>query len=94
MEKYKLSEDQLSFINSMRQPFVICQFLNKTVKTLAVSDGFCELYGFHDRMEAYADMNRNMFRDAHPDDATRFTNALLLFAAEGGKLDVVYRTKK
>ncbi|MBR5109705.1 MAG: EAL domain-containing protein [Clostridia bacterium] len=62
--------------------------------TLAVSDGFCQMFGYQDRIQAYADMNQNMFKDIHPDDTARFTNALLRFGSESGRLDVLYRAKK
>ncbi|MBO4426203.1 MAG: EAL domain-containing protein, partial [Clostridiales bacterium] len=78
----------------MRQPFAVCQFLEKGVVTLVVSDGFCELFGYDDRTQAYSDMNQNMFRDIHPDDTALFTNAILSFGTEGGRLDVLYRAKK
>ena len=93
MKEYELSEDQRVFIESMRQPFAICQFLERGIVTLVVSDGFCELFGYRDRAHAYADMNKNMFKDIHPDDTARFTNAIIRFGAEGSKLDVTYRTK-
>ena len=81
-------------IEGLRQPFAVCQFMEKGVVTLAVSDGFCEMFGYEDRSQAYSDMNQNMFKDIHPDDTARFTNALLSFGIEGGKLDVLYRAKK
>lgn len=78
----------------MRQPFAVCQFLDKGVATLAVSDGFCELFGYKDREQAYFDMNQNMFKNVHPEDTARYTNAILRFGTEGERLEVIYRTKK
>lgn len=78
----------------MRLPFAVCQFLKEGVTILAVSDGFCELFGYKDREQAYSDMNLNMFKNIHHDDTARFTNAILRFGTEGGRLEVVYRTKK
>ncbi len=92
--RYEIKKDQRMLIEGMRLPFVICQFLQKGVVTLAVSDGFCELFGYKDRAQAFSDMDRNMFKDIHPEDTARFTNSVLRFVAEGGKLDVTYRTKK
>ena len=94
MKLFEFSKEQRSFIEAMRQPFAVSQFTEKGVVTLAVSDGFCELFGFKDRSEAYSDMNQNMFKDVHPDDTARFTNAIIHFGAEGKKLDIIYRTKK
>ena len=94
MSRYEFSKEQRQFIEGMRQPFAVCQFLDKRVETLAVSDGFCELFGYKNRAEAYAGMNESMFSDTHPDDTAKFTNAILRFAAEGGRLEVIYRTRK
>ena len=94
MKKYEFTKEQRAFIEGMRMPFAISQFLEKGVETLVVSDGFCEMFGYRDRAQAYADMNQNMFKDIHPDDTARFTNAILRFGAEGGRLEVLYRTKK
>ena len=90
---YSLSEDERRCIERMRVPLALCQFLNKGVENLAVSDGFCELFGYEDRTQAYADMNQNMFKDVHPDDTAAFTNAILRFGTENGRLDLLYRTK-
>jgi hypothetical protein len=78
----------------MRQPFVICQFMCRGVKTVAVSDGFCDLFGYTDREQAYTDMNLNMFKNVHPEDTAGFTHALLRFGTEGGRIELLYRNKK
>ena len=94
MKIYKFSKDQRLLIEGMRQPFAICQFIEKGVMTLAVSDGFCKLFGYTDRAQAYSDMNQNMFKDTHPDDTAKFVNAILRFGTGEDQLDVIYRTKK
>ena len=93
MNRYVFPKDQQRFIEGMRQPFVVCQFLDKGVVTIAISDGFCDLFGYTDRERAYSDMNQNMFKDVHPEDTAGFTNAILRFAAEGKRLEVIYRVK-
>ena len=77
MEQYELSKEQRLFVEQMRQPFAVCQFLDQGVVILAVSDGFCKLFGFQDRAQAYSDTNRNMFKDTHPDDTAKFVNAAM-----------------
>lgn len=94
MKRYELSQEQKTFIEGMRQPFAVCQYLDKGLETLAVSDGLCELFGYEDRKQAYANMNQNMFKSVHPDDTAMFTNAIVRFGTEGGRLDIRYRTKK
>ena len=94
MKKYELSKEQRRFIEEMRMPFALCQFMDKEVATLAVSDGFCELFGYKDHLLACSDMNLNMYKNTHPDDTARVTNAVLRFGSEDGRLDVVYRSRK
>ena len=94
MKQYGFTRDQRMFIEGMRQPFVVCQIMGRRVAALAVSDGFCELFGYRDRAQAYADMSQNMYKAVHPDDAARFTSALLQFVTEGSRLEIIYRTKK
>ena len=94
MDRYEFTKDQRAFIEAMRQPFVVCQLMGRRVVALAVSDGFYRLFGYRDRVQAYSDMNQNMYKDVHPDDAARFTSALLQFVTEGGRLEVIYRTRK
>ncbi len=94
MKNYQLSEEQRLFIERMRQPFAVCQFLSEGVTTLAVSDGLCELFGIKNRAQAYSEMNQNMLKNIHPDDMAMFTNAVLRFSTEGGRLEIFYRTKK
>lgn len=67
--------------------------MEKGVDTLAVSDGFCELFGYGDHAQAYARMDQKMFSSIHPDDAPGFTNALLRFGLDSERLDVHYRAK-
>lgn len=94
MEKYVLSKEQMSFIERMKQPFAIYQFLNKRVVTIALSEGFCKLFGYEDRAQAYYDMDHNMYNDTHPEDVARIASVAVRFATEGGRYEVIYRTRK
>ena len=93
MAKYKMPRQEKTALERLRQPFAIYQFVDKRVSTLVLSDGFCKLFGYDDRAQAYYDMDNNMYRDTHPDDAARIANAALRFATEGGQYEVVYRSK-
>ena len=93
MEKYQFSEYERSLIEKARFPLAVYQFLNKRVVTLLLSDGFCELFGYTERAQAYYDMDHDMYKDVHPDDAARISEAAYRFATEGGKYEVVYRTR-
>ncbi len=94
MERYEFTKEQRAFLEGLRQPFAVYQFLNKKVVTLALSDGFCKLFGYEDRARAYYDMDHDMYKDTHPDDIARVANAAIQFATNGGKYEVIYRTRK
>ncbi len=94
MEKYKFTKEYQSFFEGLQQPFAVYQYVDKRVVTLALSDGFCKLFEYEDRAQAYCDMDHDMYKEVHPDDVARVANAAIHFATKGGKYDVVYRTKK
>ena len=75
MEKTRFSADQQALMESMPAPFAIFQLLDKRIVTLVLSDGFCRLLGVEDREEAYAAMDRDTYRNVHPDDAARVAEA-------------------
>ncbi len=93
MERYEFTKEQQCFIEGLKQPFAVYQFVNKKVVTLALSDGFCQLFGYEDRAQAYHDMDHDMYKEVHPDDVARTANAAIQFATKGGKYEVIYRTK-
>ena len=80
-------------MESLRQPFAVYQMVGKRVVTLVLSDGFMKLFGYKDRAKAYDEMDNNMYREVHPDDKARIANAAVRFATEGGRYEVIYRTR-
>ena len=94
MEKYHYDEKVLHIMEKSVMPFAIYQFVDKKVVTLVLSDGFCSLFGFENKAEAYELMDTNMYRDAHPDDIARIAEAALHFATEGGEYNIAYRNIK
>lgn len=94
MGKYVFSDEQRSLLEGLSQPLAIYQFIDKRVVTLILSDGFLELFGYEDRDLAYFEMDHDMYKDTHPDDAARIADAAFRFATEGGRFEVIYRTKE
>lgn len=94
MERYQLPQQEQTSLERLRQPFAIYQFVDKRVVTLVLSDGFCQLFGYTDRAQAYDDMDNDMYKDTHPDDVARIANAAYRFATEGGRYEVIYRSRK
>ena len=93
MKRYQFSKQELKLLEGLQQAIAIYQFVDKRVVTLALSDGFCRLFGYEDRQQAYYDMDYDMYKDTHPDDVARIADAALRFATEDCGYDVVYRTR-
>ncbi len=93
MERYEYSAEKRELLERSLIPFAIYQFIDKRVVTLIVSDGFCKLCDYDNREQAYYDMDHNMYKDTHPDDAARVADAAYIFATEGGRYETIYRTK-
>ena len=53
MKRYQLPQQEKTALERLRQPFAIYQFVDKRVVTLLLSDGFCKLFGYDDRAQAY-----------------------------------------
>ena len=94
MERYVFSKESRELLERSVMPFAIYQFIDKRVVALIISDGFCKLFHYENREQAYYDMNHNMYEATYPDDVSRIAEAAYRFATKGGKYDVVYRTKK
>ena len=93
MSRYEFAPEVGAHIEGSPVPFAVYQFIDRRVVTLALSEGFCRLFGYDDRAEAYYVMDNDMYRDTHPDDAARIADAAFRFATEGGEYNVVYRTR-
>ncbi len=93
MGLYRFSDSEFSNMENSRIPFAIYQYVDKRVVTVVLSKGFCDLFGYDDRTQAYYDMDNDMYKAVHPDDVGRISDAAVVFATEGGRYEVVYRSK-
>ena len=92
MEKYQFDSATKAALEKLRVPLAVYQFIDKRVVTILLSDGFCELFGFDNKDDAYYVMDHDMYRATHPEDRARAADAAYRFATEGGRYEVVYRT--
>ena len=92
-QRYRFDKKTQEMLERMAIPFAVYQFVGNRVVTIAISAGFCKLFGYTDPCQAYYDMDHDMYRDVHPDDAGRIAEAALRFASENGAYEVVYRAK-
>ena len=93
MENYKMSKEELQRIESIPLPVGIYQYLNGEIITIALTDGFCELFGRENRDMGYYDMIDHLHKYDHPDDIARIDSMGAWFATGGEVYDIVFRTK-
>jgi EAL domain-containing protein (putative c-di-GMP-specific phosphodiesterase class I) len=93
MEKYQFPAEIKTTLETLPQPFAAFQYVDGRIVPLVISEGFCELFGYRDRESAYKDLSQGLYEYIHPDDAERISKAGTRFIAQGGKYDVVYRTR-
>ena len=92
-EKYRFDQRTQEILEQLTIPFAIYQYIDKRVVTIALSQGFCDEFGFQRLEDAYQAMDNDMYRAAHPEDKTRVADAAYRFAAFDAPYDVVYRTR-
>ncbi|SEQ34670.1 diguanylate cyclase (GGDEF) domain-containing protein [Lachnospiraceae bacterium RM5] len=93
MQKYIIDDNTKKLYEHLTVPFAVYQFVDKRVVTLVLSDGFLKLFGYEDREKAYYDMDNDMYKNVHPDDASRIADVAYGFAVNDGVYEVIYRTK-
>ena len=94
MERYRFEEREQALMESMKVPFAIFQLVDKSIVTIVVSEGFCELLGSGNRARVYEAMDHDTYRNVHPDDVARVGNAVYRFMKNGDRFESVYRLRK
>lgn len=92
MKQYRFDEKSLSIIEKSCIPYAVFQLMKNRIVTIAISDGFCDLFEI-DRQTARDQLDNHIYDNDHPDDIARLGDAGLNFAAEGGDYNIVYRSK-
>ena len=80
-------------IEDSPEPAAIFRYADHRVEILAVSDGFCRLFGFPNQTQAVHILDEDMYREVLTEDQERFSGAVLRFAEGQEDLDIVYRTR-
>lgn len=93
MEKYKYDPIELSLMERSFVPLAVYQYIDKQIVTLAISDGFLDLFEITDREHAIKIIRKDLYYGCHPDDLAMLENAAHLFAAGERPYNIVYRTK-
>ena len=93
MDKYQFSSSEYDLIRNSSVPLAVYQYIDGHVHTNAVSQGFLDLFGFDELEDALYYLDRDLYRDTHPDDLARVSEAAYRFAVEDAPYEVVYRNK-
>ena len=93
MEMYQMPQQVRDSLEHMRQPLAVYQFGEDKLITLALSDGYCALFGYRDRAEAVRETDRGSLDDTHPDDVSRVKDAISRFIKGGERYEVIYRSR-
>ena len=92
-ELFKYDSKTQEAFERLSVPFAVFQFIDDRAVPIVLSDGFCRLFGYDDRAQAYLSIPDAMYADVHSDDTTRVANAWLRFSEDGGSFDAVYRSR-
>lgn len=93
MDRFRLPNMLKEAVKASPVPFAIYEFASQKVKTVALSQGFLDLFGLRSYEEAVALMDNDMYRDAHPEDVARIADLAYDFVANGEEYTAVYRNK-
>ena len=89
----EIPEEARSALEESPLPAAVYRFGNHTMEVLAVSEGFCELFGYPGREEAVSVLDNDLYRDIHPDDRERLSGARFRFSEGSEELDIVFRSR-
>lgn len=93
MERYHFKEEIQIAYESLKHPLAIFQITNTKIVAIVLSDGFCELFGYKNREEAYKDVNQDICGHMHPNDIPKITDVIRRFVIEKNRFDIIYRNK-
>ena len=87
MERYEFSDAERMHLERLPSPLAVYQLVDKHYCALILSDGFCEMFGFPDKAEAYRLTNPDVFYNIHPDDTGRIRESARRFAQACRKVE-------
>ena len=94
MDCYRFSEAERAVLERTPAPLAVYQYIDKRVIPLVLSEGFRRLFAYGNLDEAYHYMNRDLYKNTHPDDTARIAEAAWHFSVEDAPYDVIFRNRK
>ena len=93
MEQFTFDRSGLEMIEQSPVPVAIYQYLDDKVNVIALTKGFCDLFGYESVEQAYSVMRSDMYTYVHASDAKRVSDAAYHFARGNGNFNVVFRAR-
>ena len=94
MQNDLLNAGLLAALEELPVPFAVYHSLDGMVRTIMLTRGVCEMFGFANRAEAMTVMNNDMYCNVHPDDVARISDAATEFDIRDAPYDVVCRVRR
>ena len=92
MKRYEFDSIKKQIMEESKIPFAIYQLIDEKVTTILVSEGLREFLAMT-KEDCMILMDRDMYRDTHPDDVARVSDAVYKFAKGEPELNIVFRIK-
>ncbi len=94
MKRYEFDPVERAILERSPIPQAVYQRVEKWIEPLVVSDGMIDFFGLPEREAAVEWIKRDMYANAHPDDASRVANAGISFADGQSEYNIIYRNKR
>ena len=93
METFKYERSQLMLMERSCIPAAVYQFIDNKIYVITLTEGFLEVFGAKDRDDLIKYMEKDRYKDCHPEDLQTLKEADLNFASNDSKYDVIFRYK-
>ncbi len=93
METFKYERSQLHLMERSCIPSAVFQFINNQIYLITVTEGFLEIFGNPDREALMKYIEKDRYKDCHPEDLETLKTADFNFAKNDEKYDVIFRFK-
>jgi diguanylate cyclase (GGDEF)-like protein len=90
---FELSAAEEQIIENLPNAVGVYRYLQGQIVPVFLSKQFIKLFGYADREQAMASMNRDLYLHVHPDDIARVSECGYQFARGETDYDIVYRRK-
>ena len=77
MELFRFSDEIQTAYERLPHALAIYQFIDNQIFAIMLSDGYCELFGFESKDQAYEALDKNVYHNIHPADVLELMTRLI-----------------